>query len=70
MVHRLVWHSLNPVEGEDLITQLLPRCLSKWLNMGKIKKCMAGMAWKPLLPCIFDLLAVLANFTFGGAEGM
>jgi len=39
-----------PVEGEDSITQLLPRCLSKWLDMGKVKNCMAGLAWKPPLP--------------------
>ena len=39
-----------PVEGEDSITRLLQRCLSKWLDMGKVKNRMAGLAWKPPLP--------------------
>jgi len=39
-----------PVEGEDSITQLLPRCLSKWLDMGKVKNRIAGLAWIPPLP--------------------
>jgi len=56
-----------PVEGEDSITQLLPDVFQNGWTWGKLK--IVWLDWPgnppslPLATCIFDLLALLANFT-------